>query len=303
MTELSGTISALVTPFTDGGAEIDETALRLLVDKAIEDGIDGIVPCGGTGEFATMTNDERRHVVEVVLNQANGRVPVVPHVGAGSTKQAIDLSRHAADHGATALLMTVPYFEPITESEATDYYRSVAESVDLPVVAYNQPAGTGLQQHPAFLRELAAQVPAVRYVKDSAGDLGQLYEFATADEPVRVLNGVDSVLGPALLLGVRGAITGGANFLAAVYRQMVDAARTGDRDTVARLWAATYPVAHLIEVLPYNAAVKAACVLTGRPAGATRSPARPLTAAEHTALANALITLEGAVDGAIKVER
>ncbi|MFC5824087.1 dihydrodipicolinate synthase family protein [Nonomuraea insulae] len=303
MTDLNGSLSALVTPFTDGGAEIDEAALRILVDKAVEDGIDGIVPCGGTGEFATMTGAERRQVVEIVLDQAAGRVPVVPHVGAGSTAQAVELSRHAADHGAAALLMTVPYFEPISESEAADYYSLVAESVDLPIVAYNQPAGTGLGQHPAFLRELAGRVPAIRYVKDSAGDLGQLYDFAVADQPVRVLNGVDSILGPALLLGVRGAITGGANFLGAVYRNMVDAAVSGDRDTVARLWAATYPVARLIEVLPYNAAVKAACELTGKPASVTRSPARPLTANEHAALADALVTLERAVDGLVKVVR
>ncbi|GAA3583752.1 4-hydroxy-tetrahydrodipicolinate synthase [Amycolatopsis ultiminotia] len=303
MTELSGTLSALVTPFTDGGAEVDESALRVLVDKVVDDGIDGIVPCGGTGEFATMTNAERRRVVEIVLDQVAGRIPVVPHVGAGSTAQAVELSRHAADHGAAALLLTVPYFEPITEPEAAEYYTRVAGSVALPIVAYNQPAGTGLQQHPAFLRELASRVPAVRYVKDSFGDLGQLYDFATADEPVRVLNGVDSVLGPAFLLGVRGHITGGANFLGAVYRQITDAVRAGDQATVARLWVATYPVARLIENLPYNAAVKAACELTGRPASLTRSPARPLTADEHAVLARALRTLEGAVDGLVKVAR
>jgi 4-hydroxy-tetrahydrodipicolinate synthase len=277
MTALEGVFPALVTPLSPDGGEVDEASLRRLVDRLIGEGVDGLVPCGGTGEFAALSDAERRRVVEVVYDQVGGRVPVVPHTGAGSTAAALALSWHAAEVGCAAVLLTVPYFEPISEAEAADYYAAVAEAVQIPLIAYNHPGSTGLHQSTAFLRQLASDIPAVRYVKDSSGDLAQLHDLIAEDATIRVFSGIDSLFGPALALGARAAITGGLNFLAPVYVAMLAAARGDDPATVSRLWRAVYPVAELLESNSYNAAVKAGCAAIGHPVGPPRHPARPLS--------------------------
>ncbi len=291
MTTLAGVFPALVTPLSADGREVDEASLRRLVDRLVEDGVDGLVPCGGTGEFASLTDAERRRVVEVVYDQADGRVPVVPHTGAGSTTAALRLTCHAAELGCAAVLMTVPYFEPISEAEAADYYAAVAEATRIPIMAYNHPGSTGLRQSTEFLRRLASNIPSLRYVKDSSGDLAQLHDLIAEDPTIRVFSGIDSLFGPALMLGARSAITGGLNFLAPVYVRMLAAARDGELFTVAKLWNAVYPVAELLESRSYNAAVKAGCAAIGQAVGPPRHPARPLANPDLEELERRLQTL------------
>jgi len=294
MTPLEGVFPALVTPLTPDGDEVDEAALRRLVDRLVDEGVDGLVPCGGTGEFAALSYAERRRIVEVVLEQAAGRVPVVPHTGAGSTAAVIALTRHAAELGCAGAMMTVPYFEPISEAEAADYYAAVAEAAQIPLIAYNHPGSTGLRQTTAFLLQLAQGIPALRYVKDSSGDLAQLRDLIAEDTTIRVFSGIDSLFGPALLLGARSAITGALNFLAPVFVRTLAAARGGDPATVARLWQAMYPAVELVESRSYNAAVKAGCAAIGHPVGSPRHPARQLSKPDSDELALRLRALQDA---------
>ena len=208
---LKGVYSAVATPLTvDQG--LDEPGLRRLVDRTIDGGVHGLVPCGSTGEFSALTRSERERVVEVVIEQTAGRVPVVPQTGATSTREAIALSRHAEGLGAEAIMVVAPYYEPFTVAETKRYYADVAGSVAIPVMAYNLPAATGINLTPEILGELIAEVPNVKYVKDTSGDFTAaaqlIHEYGDA---VSVFVGWDTLFLAALLEGAAGSVIGAAN--------------------------------------------------------------------------------------------
>ena len=145
--ELRGVLSALVTPFGPDG-RIDDATLRSVVDRSVDGGVDGVVACGSTGEFAAMTAGERRHVVETVVDQTAGRVPVVAQTGGLTATEAIAHSRHAQDSGASVIMLVTPFYEPLTLAETLRYLRAVAGSVDIPVMLYNLPPATGVNLDP-----------------------------------------------------------------------------------------------------------------------------------------------------------
>jgi 4-hydroxy-tetrahydrodipicolinate synthase len=209
--QLSGVLSALVTPFTaDGG--VDESALRRVVDHNIDGGVDGVVACGSTGEFAALTNAERRHVVETVIDQAAGRVPVIAQTGAVSTAEAIELSRHAAGAGASALMVVTPYYEPLTLDEALHYLRRVAGAVDLPIMLYNVPGPTGLNLSPTTVGELAREVENIQYIKDTSADMVQAGRLIHSyGDVIATFVGWDSLLLSALAEGAAGVMAGTAS--------------------------------------------------------------------------------------------
>src|SRR5262249_31422112 len=151
--ELHGVLTALATPFGSDGS-IDTTLLRALVDRSIDAGVHGVVACGSTGEFAAMTTDERRLVVETGADHVSARGPVVPQTGATSTALAVELSRHAQDVGADVVMVVAPYYEPLTLAETLDYLRTVAAAVDLPVMLYNLPSATGVNLAPDTVAQL-----------------------------------------------------------------------------------------------------------------------------------------------------
>ena len=162
---LKGVLSAIVTPFTSDGEQIDEKVLRNLIDQNIADGVDGFVPAGGTGEFSVLSHQERLRLVEIVVEQTAGRATVLAHTGATSTREAIALSKHADRAGATAIMLATPYYEPIGFNEAFAYYAAVADATSLPICAYNFPPATGLHLDVDFLVRLATEIPQVKYVK------------------------------------------------------------------------------------------------------------------------------------------
>lgn len=138
MTELTGVLAALATPM-DAQQEIDEARLREHVDFVIDGGVHGLVPCGSTGEFAALGLDERRRAVEIVAEQNAGRVALVPQTGALATRDAVALTRHAAEHGADSTMIVTPFYEAPTRSELIEYFGTLADAVDLPLMAYNIP--------------------------------------------------------------------------------------------------------------------------------------------------------------------
>ena len=171
-TRLSGVLTALATPFTPDG-QIDENALRLLVDRSIDGGVDGVVACGSTGEFAAMSGAERRFVVETVIDQTANRAPVVAQTGAVSTAEAVELSRHAEAAGASVLMVVAPYYEPLSLDETVEYLRTVAAAVDLPIMLYNLPVATGVNLDPDTVGRLAREIDNIRYIKDTSADMAQ----------------------------------------------------------------------------------------------------------------------------------
>ena len=173
MAELRGVLNALLTPFSGDGEVVDEHVLRALVNRSIQGGIHGLVPCGSTGEFTSLSFEERKLVLEIVLDETAGRVPVLAHTGAMTTQEAISLSQHAERAGAFGVMVVAPYYEPLTPNEIARYYQDVACSVGVGVMVYNLPTATGVNLSPEQIADMAALAPNIRYVKDTSGDMSQ----------------------------------------------------------------------------------------------------------------------------------
>lgn len=269
---LKGVYSAVATPFT-ADQDLDEAGLRALIDRTVDAGVHGLVPCGSTGEFSALTHIERKRVVEVVIEQAGGRVPVVPQTGATSTREAIQLSRHAEKLGAEAIMVVAPYYEPFSIAEIKRYYAEVAGAVGIPVMAYNLPAATGVNLTPQILGELIEEVPNIKYVKDTSGDFTAaaqlIHEYGDA---VSVFVGWDTLFLAALLEGAAGSVIGAANVVPRQLVSVYDAAQAGDLALARDLWKTLFPLLATFISGGYTAGIKGALDLIGQSAGPQRSP-------------------------------
>jgi 4-hydroxy-tetrahydrodipicolinate synthase len=278
MDVLKGIHSAMVTPFTGDGSAVDEPALRALVDRMAAGGIQGLVPCGSTGEVTSLTMDERRRVTEIVQEQADGRLQVVPHVGALVTRDAVALARHAEACGASAVLAITPFYEPIGEDEVIAYYAAIADAISIPICVYNIPAATGVDLGVEGLVRIARAVPSVSFVKDSTGDFSQVQRLAMdhADE-IRVLTGADNHVLPALQHGAHGVIVGAPNLVVDELGRMWAALERGDHVAAWEEWRGIFPLMELLVSGGYYAAlVKGALALMGHDVGVPRDPIMPL---------------------------
>ena len=269
---LKGVYSAVATPFTTD-QEVDETGLRALIDRTMAAGVHGLVPCGSTGEFSALTRAEREQVVDVVIEQAARRVPVVPQTGATTTREAIALSRHAEKLGAAAVMVVAPYYEPFSINELKRYYADVAGSIAIPVMAYNLPAATGVNLTPQILGELIDEVPNIKYVKDTSGDFTAaaqlIHEYG---EAVSVFVGWDTLFLAALLEGAAGSVIGAANVVPSQLVAVYDAVEAGDLALARSLWKALFPLLNTFISSGYTAGIKAGMELIGHSGGPQRSP-------------------------------
>jgi 4-hydroxy-tetrahydrodipicolinate synthase len=272
-TNLSGVLVALVTPFTADGSEIDAAALEAHVDRLIREGAHGLVPGGSTGEFTTLTLDERKQLTELVVKAAGGRVPVVAGTGALSTRDALDLAAHAAQAGASALMVVPPFYDAVELSTFKELLREVYEASQLPIMFYNIPSATGLSLTANEIASLA-EVEGVRYLKDTSGDAVALTELLQSHaDRITAFNGWDTLTFYGLAAGAKGSVWGATNFIPQLSRQLWDAlAVDGDLVRGRELWAKIYPICRLLEQYNYAAAVKTGLELTGYPAGPVRKP-------------------------------
>jgi 4-hydroxy-tetrahydrodipicolinate synthase len=277
--QLSGVLTALATPF-DADGRIDESGLRFLVDRSIDGGVSGVVACGSTGEFSSLSADERRLVVETVVDQAAGRVPVVAQTGASSTEEAISLTRHAQASGADVVMVITPYYDPLTPAEAAGYFRSVAGSVDVPVMLYNMPAMTGLNLDADFVGKLAREVDNIRYIKDSSGDMGQATQLIHHHgEYISTIVGWDSLILAALTEGAAAVMAGTANILPREIVAVHTAVAAGDFAAARAEWNRIYPLIDAVLSSPYVPAVKSVFKSLGHPIGSPRRPTAELVPA------------------------
>ena len=291
--DLKGVYSAVATPFTTD-QELDEKGLRTLIDRTVAAGVHGLVPCGSTGEFSTLTRSEREHVVEVVIEQSAGRVPVVPQTGATSTREAIELSQHAQKHGADAIMVVAPYYEPFSITEVKRYYADVAGSVSIPVMAYNLPAATGVNLTPQILGELIDEVPNIKYVKDTSGDFTAaaqlIHEFG---DRVSVFVGWDTLFLAALLEGAAGSVIGAANVVPGELVSVYDAVQAGDLASASSQWKVLFPLMSTFVSGGYTAAIKGGLDLIGQSAGPQRAPGQDVDGERLEALTAHLKALAG----------
>lgn len=271
--ELTGILVALPTPFSSDGSQVDVDALAAHIDRLIAAGVHGIVPGGSTGEFTALTVEERKLVVEACVKAADGRVPVVAGTGALSTAEAIDLSVHAAQVGASALMVVPPYYDATTVEELHAYLAAVHQASGLPIMYYNIPSATGMKLTARQIADLA-QVEGVEYLKDTSGDAVALTEllFDHADT-ITAFNGWDTLTFYGLAAGAKGSVWGATNIIPELSVKLWDAvAVRGDLEEGRELWSRIWPVCDFLESCNYAAAVKTGMALMGHPVGPVREP-------------------------------
>jgi len=226
-TNWTGVGTALVTPFTKTGG-IDEPAIRRLGRRQIDAGIHFLVPCGTTGENPTLTLAERVRIVEILVDEAGGRIPVLAGAGGYDTREIIHLADEMRRAGATGLLSVTPYYNKPTQEGLYQHFRAIAESTPLPIVVYNVPGRTGVNLEPATLARLAG-IPSVVGVKEASGNITQMCEICNAlPADFLVLSGDDAITLPLMAIGGRGIISVASNEIPAEMVQMVEAAERGD---------------------------------------------------------------------------
>ncbi|MFC1574350.1 4-hydroxy-tetrahydrodipicolinate synthase [Candidatus Latescibacterota bacterium] len=271
MLKLSGAYTAMVTPFNDGG--INELYLRKMIDFQIENGISGLVPCGTTGESPTLSHKEHRLVIDVVIEAAAGRVPVIAGTGSNSTEEAISLTQHAQKAGADAALLITPYYNRPTQPGLVAHYKAIAQSCDIPLIIYNCPGRTAVNTTAETIIELAG-VPSIVAIKEASGNMDQICEIILyTPEDFTVLSGDDSMTVPMMSVGAKGIISVVSNIAPRHMSSMTEAALTGDFSRAAELHNDLFPLMRtLMKVQTNPSPVKAAMNILGMEAGPVRLP-------------------------------
>lgn len=225
--EIKGIYTALVTPFKN--YEIDEEALKRLIDFQLKGKVDGLVPCGTTGEAATLSYEEHEKVVELTVKHVNGAVPVVAGTGSNSTKETIELSECAKNVGADMCLLTTPYYNKPTQEGLYRHYKKVAEEVDIPLILYNIPGRTGINMNPDTIARLA-EIPNIVGIKEASGSLVQVAEiYRLVKDKITIMSGDDNLFLPMMSVGAKGVISVLSNALP-IELQLLYQAFLGEKD-------------------------------------------------------------------------
>lgn len=270
-----GSMVAIVTPFTEGG-RIDEKRYRDLVDFQLSQGTSAIVPCGTTGESATLTHAEHDHMVKLTVDCVAGRVPVIAGTGSNSTDEAITLTRHAKESGADAALLITPYYNKPTQQGLYEHYRAVAESVDIPIVLYNVPGRTAVNMLPATVARLA-ELENVKAIKEASGSLSQVSEILNlCGDKITVLSGDDNLTLPIIAVGGKGVISVAANITPSKMAALVSACLDGEWDRARELHLELFPLFQAIFFETNPIPVKTALVMMGKIEEEFRLPLCPM---------------------------
>ncbi len=221
-----GSIVALVTPFKDG--KIDEEKLRNLVEFQISNGTDGIVPCGTTGESATLSHEEHCRVIEIVIDQVNKRIPVIAGAGSNSTKETLFLTEHAKKVGADGVLLITPYYNKPTQEGLYQHFKYVAENIDIPQVLYNVPSRTGVNMLPETVIRLS-HIKNIVGIKEASGDIDQSSAIIkNAKNGFTLLSGEDSLTYPLMAIGAKGVISVVTNIVPDLMSKLCKSILNGD---------------------------------------------------------------------------
>jgi 4-hydroxy-tetrahydrodipicolinate synthase len=290
---LKGAGTAIVTPFTQAG-EIDEPALRRFVAWQIDQGVNYIVPCGSTGEAATMSADEQRRVVEITVDVVAGRIPVLAGATSNDTARAIVNSRMIRDAGATHLLHASPAYNKPPQRGIVAHFRAIADAVDMPVVVYNVPGRTGSNVSAQTTLELAGH-PNIVAVKEASGNLAQITEIIRhRPADFTVLSGDDTLTLAVMALGGNGVTSVTSNVAPALVAQLCAAAARGDFDEARAIDSRLAPLTHAAFVESNPIPIKAALWMMGMIGNHLRLPLVPL-AGDHHATVRAALVATGAL--------
>ena len=291
LTELRGCGTALVTPFQANG-ELDETAMRRLVRRQLEEGIDFLVPCGTTGESPVLTAEEQTRVVAITLEEAGGKVPVIAGAGGNNTRRVCEQVRQMERLGVDGILSTSPYYNKPTQEGICQHYRAVAQSTSLPVVVYNVPGRTGSNIEPSTLVRLA-EIPNILGVKEASGNVVQIGEILRrVPARFRVISGDDSLTLPVMAMGACGVIPVASNVAPREMADLVSLANRGDFGAARRLHFRLLPLMQVLFIESSPIPVKAALAALGLLQPIYRLPLVPMQPETHAKLLQVLEDLE-----------
>ncbi len=280
MKQIQGAITALVTPMRDG--RVDEQGLIDLIEFQIAGGIHGIVPCGTTGESATLDFDEHKRVIELTVKTVRGRVPVIAGTGANSTREAIELTQSAKASGADAVLSVVPYYNKPSQEGLFQHFKSILSAVDIPMVLYNVPGRTVTNMLPTTVARLA-KLPNVIGIKEACGSLNQVSELIQlCPKDFIILSGDDFTAMPTVLIGGKGVISVVSNLAPEKMAKMMEAALNGDLVRAKVLHYELFSLMGAMFCYPSPAPAKKGLTLMGRIASA--EVRLPMTQMDETSL-------------------
>lgn len=292
--KLHGIIVAMLTPYQENGA-INLPALREYVDFLLARGVHGLFPTGTNGEGPALSLEERKQVIQTVVEQAAGRVPVIAHTGGITTAESVELTRFARACGAQAAAVVSPYYFPHDEAALEEHFRAIAAAVpDFPLYLYNIPGNAKNDLKPAFVARLRQRAQNIVGIKDSSKDLTRLEEYiATLGPGFTTIVGTDTLILPALVMGAAGVVSAVANVFPEPCVALYGAWQEGD---LAQARALQYQINRIRAVLkagPYITPYRVALAQRGLPFAAVRPPFRPLSASEQANLEENLTKLQG----------
>jgi 4-hydroxy-tetrahydrodipicolinate synthase len=292
---LDGIFVPNVTPFT-GEGDLDVEALRACVRFWVESGVSGLVPCGSNGEAPYLSREERSKVIDVVVDEVNGRIPIIAGTGSLTTHETINLTRDAKNSGADAALIVAPFYYKLTDREVIAHYRAVLGSVDIPIVLYNVPKFTGFSLNPVVIHQLASENEQVVGVKDSSGKINTITKIIRlVGSRVSVLSGAADITLSSFSLGSKGAVLAVANVFPVTCKRLYETFRNNRLDEAKRLQE-RITLANDLLVKRNNqlSAIKEAMNTIGLPAGYPRRPALTLEHEEKTAVQEFVKTMSDA---------
>ncbi len=273
--QFKGAFTALVTPFSNGA--VDEEAYRNLIEWQVKSGINGVVPCGTTGESATLSHDEHKQVIQICVDQVKGRVPVLAGAGSNNTAEAVELARFAKEAGADGALLITPYYNKPTQEGLYQHFKRIAAEVSLPYILYNVPSRTSVNLLPATVARLYKDIPDVLGIKEATGDLNQVSQVLEKCGPdFQVLSGDDFTVLPLLSVGGCGVISVVSNILPGTMSAMTSAWFAGDIPTARKLHFELAPFSRMMFLETNPIPAKTALSLMGRIKLELRLPLVPM---------------------------
>lgn len=279
-----GSIVALVTPFLNG--EVDYKKIRELVEFQIENGTNGIVPCGTTGESPTLSHEEHKRVISEVVEIVKGRIPVLAGTGSNSTSETLSLTQYAKKAGVDGALVITPYYNKPTQEGLYLHYKAITDEIDIPIVIYNVPGRTGVSISPETVARLA-EIKTIVGIKEASGNIDQVSQIIELCD-ILVLSGDDSLTLPILSIGGKGVISVTANIAPQEVSNMVRLYSNGKQDEALKLHKKLFPLSRAMFLETNPIPVKTSMKLLNRLNGETRLPLCQMSKANEESLAKAL---------------
>lgn len=285
--DLQGCYVAIVTPF-DAGGSIDEQGLRSNINFLIDKGVTGVVPCGTTGESATLSWEEHNRVVDITIDEVKGRITVISGAGSNNTREAVAAAKHAKESGSDAILCITPYYNKPTQEGLYQHFKAITGDVAIPIVVYNVPGRTGINLLPETLERLC-EFESIIAVKEASGDLAQISEIhRRCGERITILSGDDALTLPILACGGKGVISVIGNILPVKMSEMVKAFLEGRVDDARTLHEQLLPLSKAMFIETNPIPVKTAMNYLGLNAGTLRLPLVPMSESNKKQLLSVL---------------